>query len=83
MTWLPTGAVMRRIENLVAHEGPIYWSPMTIAETEHLSENERFSSEELGTGAGLTVVESLFIRSGIYKGKKGKVHIHGRMKAFT
>ncbi len=60
MAWLPTGAFGRRTENVVAHEGLIYWSPMTIAETEHRSEDERFSSEELGSGAGLTVVESLF-----------------------
>ncbi len=60
MTWLPTEAFVRRTENLVRHGGPICWSPMTIAETADRSEGERFLSEELGSGVGLTVVERLF-----------------------
>ncbi len=69
MTWLPTGAFVRRTENLVAHEGPIYWSP----ETADRSEGERLPSEELGSGAGLTVVESLFSSEVVaIEGRKGK-----------
>ncbi len=60
MTCLPTGAFLRRTESLIAHEGPIYWSPMTTAETAHGSEDELFSSEEPGSGAELKGVESLW-----------------------
>ncbi len=74
MTWLPTGAFVRRTENLVAHEGPIYWSPMKIAETAYHSEDECFSSEELSSGAGLTGVESFCLSKEVeaIEGRKGE-----------
>ncbi len=59
MTWLPTGTFMRRTENLIAQGGPMNRTPMTTGETVHRSEDERFSSEELNSGAGFTGVESL------------------------
>ncbi len=61
MAWLPTGTFLRRTESLVAHEKP----PMTTAETAHGSEDELFSSEEPGSDAELTVVESLWSSQGV------------------
>ncbi len=46
---------------------------MTISETADLSEDERFPSQKLGSGAELTVVESLFSSEGVaIEGRKGK-----------
>ncbi len=59
MARLPTGVFLRRTESLLAHEGPIYWSPMTTTETAHGSEDKLFSSEEPGSGVELTGAESL------------------------
>ncbi len=76
MTWLLTGAFLRQTENLVAHEGAMYWSPMTTAETAHSLEDELFSSEELGSGAELTGVNSLWSSQGVMEdmdGRKGKL----------
>ncbi len=60
MTWLPTGTFLRRTKSLVAHEVPMYLSPMTTAETAHGSEDELFFSEELGSGAELAGVDSFW-----------------------
>ncbi len=76
MTRLPTGVFLRRTESLVAHEGPIYWSPMTMAETAHGSVDKLFSSEEPGSGAELTGVESFWSSQGVMEDmdeRKGKL----------
>ncbi len=83
MTWLPTGAFVRRNENLAAHEGPIYWSPMTIAETTPFRGRTfllRGARQWSKAGSGR---ESLFITSGSYRRKKGKVDIHGRVEVLA
>ncbi len=76
MTWLLTGAFLRRIENLVAHEGPMYWSSMTSAKTAHGSEDELFSYGEPGSGAELAGVDSLWSSQGVMEAtdeRKGKL----------
>ncbi len=83
MTWLSTAAFLRRTGSLVAHEGPIYWSPMTTAETAYGSEDELFSSEEPGSSAEFKGVESLWSSQGVMEEmdkREGKLTSIGRWK---
>ncbi len=60
MTWLSIGAFLSQTESLVANEGLIFWPPMTTGKTAHGSEDEIFSSEELGSGVEVAGVESVW-----------------------